>query len=222
MMRAAVYYAPQPDDPLWRTGCSWLGRDPERGENVPQAAIEDLPALTAAPRRYGFHATLKPPMRISGDLAGFEDALAALARRFACFALPPLAVTDVGGFLALTLAAPSPSLHALADACVMELDGWRLPPDDAELARRRGARLSDREDALLARWGYPYVLDCWQFHMTLTRRLNREEMARVKPLAEAHFAASLARERRVEDLSLFVEPAAGADFRLTARRTLRA
>jgi hypothetical protein len=82
--------------------------------------------------------------------------------------------------------------------------------------------LSDREDALLARWGYPYVLDCWQFHMTLTRRLNREEMARVKPLAEAHFAASLARERRVEDLSLFVEPAAGADFRLTARRTLRA
>ena len=67
---------------------------------------------------------------------------------------------------------PSAALQALADACVEQLDRFRAPPSDAELARRRRASLTPRQDAMLVRWGYPYVFDTWFFHMTLTRRLT--------------------------------------------------
>ena len=40
-----------------------------------------------------------------------------------------------------------------------ELDAFRAPPDDAELARRRKAGLTERQDALLMQWGYPYVFE---------------------------------------------------------------
>ncbi len=63
----------------------------------------------------------------------------------------------------------------LAELCVKDLDRFRAPPVAAELARRRGAGLSLRQETLLARWGYPYVLDEVRFHMTLTARLAGEE-----------------------------------------------
>src|SRR6185437_15074984 len=49
---------------------------------------------------------------------------------------PTLAVADIHGFLALRETAPCPALQAFADACVEQLDGFRAPPSDAELARR--------------------------------------------------------------------------------------
>ena len=62
--RYAVYWTPPADHPLWRAGCDWLGRDAERAQvDRPGEGPE---ALTRAPRRYGFHATLKAPMRLRG------------------------------------------------------------------------------------------------------------------------------------------------------------
>ena len=97
----------------------------------------DRDELTADPRLYGFHATLKPPMRLNhGWFPLLEDA-EALAARIAPFPLPPLHVTDLGGFLALRETTPCPALHTLADTCVTGLDAHRVPPDAAEIARRR-------------------------------------------------------------------------------------
>ena len=89
--------------------------------------------------------------------------------------LPPLAVADLHGFLALRETVPCPPLQALADACVEDLDRFRAPPSEAELARRRRASLTTQQDAMLVRFGYPYVLETWFFHMTLTRRLSPEK-----------------------------------------------
>ncbi len=44
-----------------------------------------------------------------------------------------------------------------------------------ELQRRRAANLTPRQEFLLMHWGYPYVLDEFRFHMTLTRRLPDEK-----------------------------------------------
>ncbi len=63
--RVAVYYAPAVDDPLFAEAAVWLGRDPESGAPVPQPDIADIEEVTAEPRVYGFHATLKPPMRLA-------------------------------------------------------------------------------------------------------------------------------------------------------------
>jgi putative phosphonate metabolism protein len=221
--RVAVYYAPLPDDPLFAAGACWLGRDPESGAPVPQPDIPGIAEVTAEPRLYGFHATLKPPMRLAEGRQWFDvvNAATELADRTAPFDLPRLAVYDLFGFLALRETAPCAALQALADACVEHLDPLRAPPSNGELARRRRGNLTSRQDAMLRRWGYPYVFDTWFFHMTLTRRLTAEEKRRYQPAAEAHVAAAIATPRHVTDVCLFVQPEPGAPFVIEQRLKLR-
>jgi putative phosphonate metabolism protein len=221
--RVAIYYAPSPDDPLAEAGAAWLGRDAERNVRLAQPSLPDIAALTQDPRRYGFHATLKPPMRLAPGRTWFAFAAAArdLAASIPPFDLPPLHVADLHGFLALRETAFCPPLQALCDRCVAELDDFRTPPDASELQRRRKAHLTATQDAMLLRWGYPYVFESWFFHMTLTRRLDEAEKARIKPAAEAFFAESAAVPRRVSDICLFTQAAPDADFVIAERLALR-
>jgi putative phosphonate metabolism protein len=221
--RVAVYYAPLPDDPLTRLSSSWLGRDPDTNAPVEQPLLEGIAEITAEPRGYGFHATLTPPMRLANGTSWseFTAAARAMAADIAPFDLPPLAVADLRGFLALRETVPCPALQALADACVARLDSYRMQPSDEELARRRRARLSAEQDAMLIRWGYPYVFGTWFFHMTLTRRLSDAEKAAILPAATTWFAPALAVSRPVEDICLFTQAAPGAAFTLFERIPLR-
>jgi hypothetical protein len=220
--RVAAYYAPEPDDPLWARGCAWLGRDPALGATLPEPPVPDLAAITADARLYGFHATLKPPMRLATGWHDLRADACALAARTAPFALPRLAVAELSGFLALRETEPCPALHAFADACVEALDRHRAPPSEAELARRRaGGRLSPEREAMLARWDYPDVFATWRFHMTLSCRLDDAAREALRPVAEAWFRDALAVTRRVESACLFVQEAPGAPFTLAERLPLR-
>jgi hypothetical protein len=201
-MRVALYWVPALRDPLFAAGCAWLGRDAETGAEVSQPDIDGIWEMTAAARRYGLHATLRPPIRLATGWEEFLGAAQMAAAGCAAFALPRLRVCEVGGFLALRETGPCPALRTLADRCVIFTDQHRLRPGAEELARRRAAGLSARQDALLEWFGYPYVLDEWFFHVTLTRRLDAAEMARVRPAAEAHFAAVLDLPRIVEDVCI--------------------
>ena len=221
--RIAAYYAPRTDDPLFAEAATWLGRDPESDAPAPQPDLPDIEAITAEPRLYGFHATLKPPMRLAEGRQWFDVLAAAteLADRMAPFTLPELAVSDVFGFLALKETTPCLPLQALADACVEHLDPFRAPPSETELARRRHSGLTPLQDAMLQRWGYPYVLETWFFHMTLTRRLTAAEKALYQPAAERHFARAIAAPRSVQDICLFIQPAPGQPFVIAERLPLR-
>lgn len=216
--RYAVYFAPAPGTALARFGAAWLGY---AGAAVAQSAVqaigaERLRAITAEPRRYGFHATLKPPFFLADGSSpdALDEAVASLAQGVAAFAAPPLRLSRISGFLALTLSTPCPAMQELADRCVDALDRFRAPPSPAELDRRRRANLSPQQDMLLARWGYPYVMAEYRFHMTLTARLGAVEGAAVRaalaPLAAPLCAAPLA----VDALSLFHQPSGEAPFRL--------
>ena len=221
--RVAVYYAPRPNDPLFAAAASWLGRDPESDALAPQPEVDGIAEVTAEPRLYGFHATLKPPMRLAEGRQWFDVLTAAreLADRTAAFMLPHLSVQDLHGFLALRETTPCAPLQALADACVEHLDPLRAPPSEAELARRRRGKLTAEQDAMLVRWGYPYVFSTWFFHMTLTRRLTADEKARYQPAAEAYLARALSVPRLVEDICLFTQAAPDAPFVIAERLTLR-
>ncbi len=223
MIRVAVYYAPQPDEPLFAEAATWLGRDPESGSSLPQPKIAGIAEATAEPRIYGFHATLKPPMRLKDgrQWSDVVEAASKLANGIAPFALPPLAVSDVHGFLALRETEPCAPLQALADACVAQLDHVRAPLTEQEIARRRRAPLTAQQDAMLLRWGYPYVFETWFFHMTLTRRLNADEKRLFMPAAEAWFARAIAMPRQVTDICLFVQPGPGEPFVIRKRLQLR-
>ena len=221
--RVAIYYAPLPDDPLTSLSSFWLGRDPLTNAPVQQPELDGIGEITAEPRAYGFHATLKPPMRLIDGTSWteFKAAVRAVADNIAPFEMPPMAVADLRGFLALRETVPCPSLQALADACVGELDRFRAPPSAEELARRRRAALTAEQSEMLLRWGYPYVFGSWFFHMTLTRRLSDEEKSVIMPAAEDYFDRALAVPRRVQDICIFTQATTGSDFTIAERMRLR-
>jgi len=225
--RYAVYFAPDSNTALARFGAAWLGYDAATGVQSTQSAVatmspERLHEITGEPRRYGFHATLKPPYALDGrsDVSDLEKAVAALARRVAAFAAPPLRLARVGGFWALTLSESCPTMDHLAAICVEELDHFRAPPSETELARRRRAGLSPRQEALLQRWGYPYVMEEFRFHMTLTARLQGEESDAVgsalAPLVERLTRAPLV----IDAISLFYQENPQTAFRILHRYPL--
>ena len=221
MMRAAIYWAPEVHDPLHTLGSRWLGRDAETAARLTQPDVPGIAEITSDARGYGLHATLKPPFRLAQPYAALRDAVAALAGATRPFALPPLSVQDLKGFLALRETGPCPALHALADACVTELDGFRAPPEPAELERRRRAPLSPAHEAMLAQWGYPYVLAEWQFHVTLTRRLLSAERDAILPPLLAHFADIPGNKRLVTEICLFTQAGPGAAFLIAERFALK-
>ncbi len=222
--RYAVYYAAPPDSPLERFGTGWLGRHHRTGERLPQPALpglaaERLAALTASPRRYGFHGTLKAPFRLAEGRtsAALHAAVAAFAAERTPFALEPLVISDLKGFLAFVPAGPAAALDALARACVRGFEPFRAPLTTEERNRRPLDRLSARQLAQLERYGYPYVLDDFAFHMTLTERLGAADKATLLPHLQA-IARPLAAEPFVVDaVAVYEEPTKGADFVMTAR-----
>ncbi|MGE0092949.1 MAG: DUF1045 domain-containing protein [Alphaproteobacteria bacterium] len=227
-MRYAIYFIPESDTALAHFGASWLGRDVESNRAVAQAPVPGfdsgaLSALTAEPRRYGFHATLKPPFALAQGRteAQLLDAVAHLASTDMTFALPPLRLAAIGRFLALAPAMPHPRINALADSCVAALDEFRAPPSESELTRRRAARLTAAQDALLVRWGYPYVFDEYRFHMTLTGSLDATTRERLMPVLNALAEQVANRPVPVASLSVVVEPSQGDDFVLLKRVPLR-
>lgn len=218
--RYAIYFAPARHSPWWEFGTQWLGRDEYDSRARPQSALEDflppeLSRLTEEPRRYGFHATLKAPFRLAEgrDEAGLITRLAALAPRLKPVALGPLHAATLGDFVALVPDTVSASLHTLAAACVTELDDVRAPLLDADRRRRGTEHLDPREVELLNRYGYPYVLERFRFHLTLTGRLEVAVAKRVTHAVAPRIALLNAEVPLVLDrLCLFVEKAPGAPF----------
>ena len=138
--RYAIYVTPRPGE-LAEFGAAWLGWDPETGSVRVQPAIEGLPRtldqITAAPRRYGFHGTIKPPFRLAegADPEGLSAALDAFCARQAPVAVAGLALTRLGRFLALCPVGDTAALDALAAAAVARLDAFRAPPGAARSSR---------------------------------------------------------------------------------------
>lgn len=221
--RYAIYWAPPAESALSRYGASWLGRDAESGNPVSPLLAESDQALVAEPRRYGLHATLKPPFALAAGnrVEALEAALADFAAARPAVRLGRLQVTNLKGFLALCTPARVPALHDLADSCVREFDVFRAPSSEAELAKRRKAGLSPAQEAHLTRWGYPYVFDQFTLHVTFTQRLDDATRARLQARMEEDLKEILAEDFAVTDLALFEEPAPGAPFMLRRRFRMR-
>jgi putative phosphonate metabolism protein len=208
--RFAVYYAPSPASDLAQAGAAWLGWDAHNGAALTHPDLGlDLATLTQTPRKYGLHGTLKPPMRLGGSVASFLDGVEALAEQLAPLDLGALRLKSLHGFLAIV---PDPQPQALSDCAaeiVRALDPFRAPATESELARRRAAGLSARQEELLAQWGYPYVMEEFRFHVTLTGRLSQPQMQDAMRAAHGWFGPALAQPQALDSLCVFGEDAAG-------------
>ncbi|WGW04851.1 DUF1045 domain-containing protein [Tropicibacter oceani] len=176
--RYALFHT-APKGPLADFGAAWLGWNLATGERPDAPVIDALPApareLTKAPRKYGFHGTIKPPFRLARDtsVTALTQALAEFCAQTPPVSLQGLELTRLGRFLALTVIGDTAPLDALAAQVVTSFDRFRAPLTASEQERRRGRPLTPAQEALLQRWGYPFVLDEFKFHMTLTDRLPR-------------------------------------------------
>ena len=180
MPRYAIYYMPKPDSHFWRLGSSCLGYDASDGCEMisPGHKIfsnqNEALHITEAPRKYGFHATLKAPFALKAGHreSEFIAAARAFADEQAAFDLPQLAVQAIGDFIALVPQSRQAQLHVLADACVREFETFRAPLTQADLQRRLAGNLTPQQKAALESYGYPYVFEDFRFHMTLTGKLD--------------------------------------------------
>ena len=221
--RYAVSYAPNPGGLGWLAGSHWLGRCAALLQPLPQLDIDgvapaDLARLTAAPRRLGWHAPLKAPFALAPgvDWLSLHHAVQALAHSLDPIDLPPMHVQRMGDVLVLAPAASHAANEALryaAAACVTQLQPLAAALTDADLAPHRQAGLTAQQDALLQRWGHPWVLDEFRFHLPITGSLQQVD-ARTQTLvldaAQEYFADIPA--LRFNSLALFAEPTPGADF----------
>ena len=218
--RYAIYLVPTGD--LAAFGAAWLGWDIALGHAVPHLAVTGLPRpladLTAAARPYGFHATIKPPFRLAAETTpdDLTAATAAFAASESPFDLAGLALTDMDGFLALTPSGDPSCLNALAARIVADLDRFRAPAPPDETARRRAVGLTARQEEYLTRWGYPYVMDEFHAHFTLTGRLVPTETPVLRDLLTPLTAPFTTGPFRVDSLCLVGQQATGG-FRLLNR-----
>jgi hypothetical protein len=225
--RYAIYYAPDPASALWRFGSAVIGYDAATGEDIEALrpdgfGADEWASATADPRRYGFHATLKAPFRLAPGRSE-SHLLGALADQAS--AMPPvdLGPCDVrvvpaasgGGFVAITPTAPPPALATLERSLVEGFEPWRAPPSPDEYRRRKPETLTERQRFLLDRYGYPYVLDEFRFHMTLTGRLDGPEPVAKSLRALAVEAGALA-PILVDRLALFRQDGDARRFRVVA------
>jgi putative phosphonate metabolism protein len=218
--RYAIYYAPAPGSELDRFGAQLLGYDAFGGGDLPFAdgieqTVPDWRELTQDPRKYGFHATLKAPMPLAPDAT--EAELLAACKAFAGTArkIPVIrpVVDSISGFTAVLSADPSPELERLAADCTREFDSFRAPLTPDDRARRNPSRLTIRQRDYLDRWGYPYVMEDFRFHLTLTGRLDAGRRAAILPILQQRFAALGITTLAIDRIALFRQD--GADSRFT-------
>ena len=211
--RYGIYFTPS-ETGFAEAGAAWLGWDIRTG--APLEAPQ--PDYTARPRKYGFHATLKPPFKLAQGKTEAALALATqdLATKLAPVPLGHLTLSRIGSFLAWTCALPNTALQDLAAATVQELDTFRAPATDEDIAKRLQPGMSDAHIRHLHDWGYPYVMECFRFHMTLTGPVRKSEATRVAELAEAHFINALPDHISIDALTLVGEMPCG-NFKEVAR-----
>ena len=219
--RYAIYFVPPAESALYRFGAGLLGYDGYTGADVAPSGEAGLPtdwaALTTAPRRYGFHATLKAPFHLAD--ASAESALIDAVTAFGRAPREPIAVAPavraLGDFIAIVPREPVPALDRLAADCVTCFDRFRAPPSAQDRARRLTPGLSARERAHVERWGYPYVFDDFRFHMTLTGRVPPERQAEVLATLRRSFSAHHADGAiAIDRLGLFKQDDPRARFRV--------
>lgn len=218
-MRYAVYFTMPEHHELTLTGAQWLGRNAFSGNllcqpDFPEISADEFAAGTAFARRYGFHGTIVAPFHTRDGVrkGAILDALAEFCAKRAPFHLEGLAVGELGDFVALQARPFDSALRSLASEAVEAFDTFRASLQAEELQRRNPGKLTPRQLALLERWGYPYVMEEFQFHMTLAGPLGVRVRNRFRIAAQRYFAPVLSRPVNIEGLALFSERDRGSQF----------
>lgn len=226
--RYAIYHAAARGSALDRFGAHLLGYDAWSGQDLAfpasiAQAVPDWRDLTHDPRKYGFHATLKPPMALAdrkteAELLGACKSFAETPRTVPV--ISPV-VDSISGFIAVVPAEPSAELEQFAADCVSAFEPFRAALRPEERARRNPSKLTARQCEYLDRYGYPYVMEEFRFHMTLTGRLGSDRRDSVLVMLRQYFATIELERLAVDGIALFRQKEAASRFQIIGHWQLR-
>lgn len=224
-MRYAIYATPPQQHPLTRAASAWLGRNAFPASAADPAADPEAARfadLTADPRRYGFHATLKAPFALAEGRteAGLIAAFEAFCAMTPAVSIDRLVLRELGAFFALVPSGDAAALNALCARVVEEFEPFRAPLSSEDVARRKPELLSERQRELLQRWGYPYVFEEFRFHMTLTGPVPEDSRAEMREILRRRFVSFVDQALPIDHLALFCEPERGQPFHVLRAHSL--
>lgn len=210
IVRYAVSYAPRPGAFADRAA-AWLGWDANLGRNAVQTHIPGLPVppveLTRGPRQQGFHGALRasfcPNDRVR--MVEIDARLSTLAAASSKIVCDGLELKNFDGILALMPVGPTTVIDDLAADVVKATNDLRGDLSAADIASHRTDLLTPRQYGLLLRWGHPFVMEEFRFHMMLTDRLAPEIAAKVMRILSAYLEPTLPKPFVIEDICLFGE-----------------
>ena len=217
--RYAIYYIP--DLPLFQIGSDWLGWNSITGQETTLSA--DHRRITDRPRKYGFHATVKPPFSLASNstLGELQNAFHAFCATVSPATGGTLKISRLGRFLAMTQDVQSNEVTELAASTVSHFDKFRAPQSDQDIEKRRQRRLTPEQDALMLRWGYPYVMQEFKFHMTLTGPLQNDEIDAIEHDANTRFQEFLGQPLKIASLALLGEDSDSGRFHVINKLSLQ-
>jgi hypothetical protein len=211
--RYAICFAPEQGSALDVLGREWLGRDTvgsvnDRRTLVPGLGPERLAEITQGPRNYGMHGTLKPSFELNPHAT--ENALLTVAHNIAAslspIELPSLELGEIGYIVSLVPESSSAPLENLAANCVRAFDGYRRPLNHKEEETYKRHRLTVHQKQMLEHWGYPYVMEEFDFHISLTDPIPDEtERAAVMKALDRVAAPVLHKTLIMRELAVFAQ-----------------
>ncbi|MGN8153063.1 DUF1045 domain-containing protein [Agrobacterium sp. 22094] len=221
-MRYALFFSPSATDSLTETASRWLGRNAFSGEGFDDYA--SFADVTEEPRRYGFHATLKAPFELAEGRHESElvEAFSAFAASHAAFDIPEIVIGSLGPFFALVPATLHQPLQDFTADVVRHFEPFRAPLSERDIARRKPETLSESQRANLHRWGYPYVMDDFRFHMTLTGPVSEARRQEMGDILSKTFSGFIHSPLTISGLGLFVEKERGEAFTVHSWQPLAA
>lgn len=224
-MRYALYLIPPPETALWKNASALIGYDSVKGAAVAQPALPDisaseLAAATVDPRRYGFHLTLKAPFRLAegSSEAQLADAVETFCHARKGFDLGLLRLEarmgqDGRGFVCLVPQRACPALFMLEQEVVRGFENFRAPLKAQDIARRRPESLSPPQRHLLEHYGYPFVLEEFRPHFSLTGMVDHPQ----RWLMAIESALGHPSSCMIDSITLLGQPEPDANFTLLKR-----
>ena len=181
--RYAIYYAPIENCGLDVFGKCLLGWDPYKGEEITNSYPPKLPNLqkfsrfVLTPKQYGFHGTIKAPFRLKDGYTynDLENKVCEISKQIHSFYIDKLIIKKLGNFIAL-IPTNNLKVNDVSNKFVEGLDYLRDELSENEIKKRNPIKLTSRQKKMLFKWGYPYVFNEFKFHLTLTSKLNIEEI----------------------------------------------
>ncbi|MDR2443524.1 MAG: DUF1045 domain-containing protein [Deltaproteobacteria bacterium] len=159
--RYAIYYVPKMESQLYKLGRQALGYCLYLGRPYPSAS-----APTEKAAVYGFHATIIAPFRTASSRQDITDILSSASKLLFPVNLTGLKLVGLSpGFPALAIDAGNYKLAVLERTLLELLTEVRLPPTEDEINKR--GILTARQMEYVQKWGYPWVLEEFRFHLTL-------------------------------------------------------